>query len=57
MRNANNMLNEKFSFEKCLKWNDIDLKELLDKYGSPLYVMNENQIKENILNIKSAKKN
>ena len=59
MRNANNMLNEKFSFEKCLKWNDIVpmnlhcclpninyLKTNIEGYIS----INEN-FKENMINL------
>ena len=49
------MLNEKFSIiNHNLYWNKLSLIELLKKYGSPLYVMNENQIKDNILTIKNA---
>ena len=51
------MLNEKFSFDSCLKWNGVSLVDLLKKHGSPLYVMNENQIKDNIYLIKNAAEN
>ena len=49
------MLNEKFCVEEnYLKWNNVNLIDLLKKHGSPLYVMNENQIKENISLMKES---
>ena len=48
------MKDSKFSYDKVLKWNDVSLIDLLGKYGSPLYVMNANQIKDNISMIKKS---
>ena len=48
------MLDSRFSVDCALKWNNVSLIDCLNKYGSPLYVMNANQIKENIIMIKKS---
>lgn len=40
--------------ENTLYMNDYNLKELAEKYGTPLYVMDENRIRENIQYIKTS---
>ena len=39
-----------------LYMNGYNLKELAKKYGTPLYVMDEDRIRENINNIKTSLK-
>lgn len=37
-----------------LEWNQVNLCSLVNKYGTPLYVMNENQIKDNMIFMKNV---